>query len=105
MAKSKGTVKQVMEEIEKPAKKPKGLVAYADFELDGERYAKGDVVSLSKSYKHDSVFDMERKVGSKGARGMAFTYEGEPLKLGRNDDGTQIIERVYQRVILPIEEA
>jgi hypothetical protein len=78
------------------------LIAYAPFEVNGERYEAGDVFTPPAGWTRDDSFEEFREVSrkNKGAQeiGIAFTYAGEII-----DPKTK--ERQSRRAVLPIKEA
>jgi len=97
MAKKIATVQEVVGE-----QKTGGLVALADFVLDGSEYKAGEEVVLPKKYQRDSQFEELRNLDRiKGAAsGLAFKYEYDT---GFKDENKNPIVDV-RRVILPLKE-
>lgn len=84
-----------MAEKELKEERGKGLVVFADFEIDGKQYKKGQSFIPPVNYKQDPEHDRALKAQGGSQKGRTFTIEIPPLL----KDG----EIQLKRFVLPVE--
>ncbi len=56
----------------KPQEKPKGLTAYAPFEIGGHAYKPGDLFQPPTGWTRDAAHDETRAIGAKHGAGRTY---------------------------------